>query len=166
MDVEPEVEGLAEVFNVGRFAGLHDGAIGLFELRADHLGEDVPVAPAVQIVRCDPADPVGFVVRKGDAPLAVEADNRFGHLADEPRQIVALGIFAAATGAGPHDRRFDVDGVLVGHKGWPYSVALSYIGSAFLLHPIAEGIGLELNDAGFERLKGSGEEGDLGLHPG
>ncbi len=116
VDIEPDIVRLAEVFDMGGNAGLHDGAIGSFELCAHHLRKELPMALVAQMGGPDPADSEGFIVCKGDAPLAVKADNRFGHLAEEAGQIVAPGVFGAPASALPFDGRFGVDGGRVRHK--------------------------------------------------
>ena len=109
MHIDPGVDGLAKVLDLGCFAGFHNAAISGLERGTDDVGVDLPVSPLVDIRRRDSAAAKCLIVRKGNDPVAIEAEDAFLNLAEKASElrIAVVGLapatalsFGGCTGAG------------------------------------------------------------------
>jgi len=95
-DVEPGIDAFGVVLDVGLLAGPHDVAIELLQLSADEVWVDVPVrSGATNVGGSDPAAVACFLVREGDHPVSIDADDSFSDLDEEPCKALVPCVFLA-----------------------------------------------------------------------
>ena len=88
MNIDPDVDGFAEVLDLGCLASLHDTAIGGLKRCADDVRVDLPVRSFVDVGGCDSTAAERLVVGKGNDPVAIDAENAFLDLAQEAREML------------------------------------------------------------------------------
>lgn len=99
-DIEPTVDAFGVVLDAGLLGGAHDAAIDLLEVGADEMWIDLPKRSMANIGWGDPAAMARLLVRKGDDPVAIDADDPFGDLTEQAGEALMEQIFIAPAMAG------------------------------------------------------------------
>ncbi len=160
MDVDPHIPPHAEVLQMRWSAGAHDGAVVIFKLGAEYLGEHLPDALCVDVMGLDGAHLQGFRISEGDLPVAIDAKYSVGNVEEEPRVLFVPRIFLTAGEVPPlrrdtagdmrirHTRSHVHDHLYRRNKGSPGGQS---------------NFSFQLSDAGFKRNNTFGQAREVGL---